>query len=170
MKTRTSIAIIKVILVTLLAAQDKAPRNIAGEHDHSDHAGEAHAGTETIEGPNKGRIITTTEPHVEFFITSDRKILLTFLDSENKAIALEDPTVSAIGGERAAPTRMTFVSNGEDGSLISDVPLPEGKNIPLILQIKTAPDAKNVVEKFGVDLSECPTCVHLEYACTCDHG
>lgn len=170
MKSKTTIAITAALLTPWLFAQDKAPKDDHAGHDHSDHSEEAHAEVETLEGPNKGRIITSTEPHLEFFVTPDRKILLTFLDEKNMPIALEAPVVSAIGGERANPTRMTFVESGEGGALLSDVSLPEGKNIPIILQIKTAPDADNVTEKFNINLTKCPTCVHLEYACVCDHG
>ncbi|MGJ8641854.1 MAG: hypothetical protein ACSHX9_00470 [Luteolibacter sp.] len=159
------------LLTPWLFAQDKAPKDDHADHDHSDHSEETHADVKTLEGPNKGRIITATEPHVEFFVTDDRKILLTFLDDENKPVTLEAPVVSAIGGERTAPTRMTFEPNGEGAAaLISNISLPEGDNIPIILQIKTAPDADNVTERFNINLASCPTCVHLEYACTCDHS
>lgn len=170
MKTKTTIAITVALLTPWLFAQDKAPKDDHADHDHADHSEETHADVKTLEGPNKGRIITATEPHVEFFVTGDRKILLTFLDDENKPVALEAPVVSAIGGERANPTRMTFEASGEGGALLSDIALPEGKNIPIIIQIKTAPDADNVTEKFNINLSKCPTCIHLEYACICNHG
>lgn len=168
MKTKTTIALTADLLA--FAHPAFAEEDAHKDHDHADHSEETHADVKTIEGPNKGRIITATEPHVEFFVTEDRKILLTFLDNDNKPVVLEAPVVSAIGGERAAPTRMTFAASGEGGVLISDVALPEGDDIPIILQIKTAPDADNVTEKFTIDFSGCPTCVHPEYACTCAHG
>ena len=46
----------------------------------------------------------------------------------------------------------------------------EGNNLPVIVQIKSKPDAKTVIEKFTLNLSDCPGCDYLEYACTCDHG
>jgi hypothetical protein len=168
MKTKTTIALTAALLA--FAHPAFAEEDAHKDHDHADHSEETHADVKTIEGPNKGRIITATEPHVEFFVTEDRKILLTFLDNDNKPVVLEAPVISAIGGERSAPTRMTFEASGEAGALLSDVALPEGENIPIILQIKTAPDADNVTERFNINLAECPTCVHLEYACNCAHG
>ena len=170
MKTQTTIALTIALLTPLLYAQNKPPMSDPLEKVQAETPKEVEAKLQTLEGPNKGRIITATDPHLEFFVTADRKILITFLDDKNLPIPLEAPTISAIGGERAAPTRMTFAPNGEGGSFLSDVPLPQGENIPIILQIKTKPDAENVTEKFNVDLSECPTCVHLEYACICGHG
>ncbi|MEP5506476.1 MAG: hypothetical protein ABJZ54_10495 [Luteolibacter sp.] len=170
MKITTVTLTAMALLTPWIFAEDNATEKSHEGHDHADHSEETHADVKTIEGPNKGRIITSTEPHVEFFVTADRKILLTFLDDENRPVAVEAPVVSAIGGERANPTRMTFEASGEGGALLSDVALPEGNDIPIILQIKTAPDADNVTEKFNINLANCPTCAHPEYACTCDHG
>jgi len=38
------------------------------------------------------------------------------------------------------------------------------------VQIKLTPEAKTVVEKFNLNLSECPGCKLKEYACTCEHS
>lgn len=129
------------------------------EHDH-DHA-------EKVAGPNGGRIITSVEPHVEFLVTKDRKIQLTFLDEKNKAKTVAAASLKLTGGKRTAPTRMKFSQNG--ASYISDKALPEGNMIPVVLQIKVDKKAKRVTEKFDVNLSDCPSCDYLEYACTCDH-
>ena len=51
-----------------------------------------------------------------------------------------------------------------------DKPLPAGKEIPIILQVKMTPDSKAVTEKLNVNLANCPTCKHKEYACICEHG
>ena len=42
-------------------------------------------------------------------------------------------------------------------------------DVPLILQVKPAADADNVTERFNVNLADCPTCEHREYACVCEH-
>ncbi len=163
MKTKTTIAAICLTLAPFAFSEEKGHEG----HDHTDHAEATHKDVEQIDGPHKGRILTTTEPHSEIFITDERKILVTFLDKDNKAITPTDQVVSAIGGDRSAPTRMTFAIKGD--SLISDKSLPDGNMIPLILQIKTGVDADNVTERFNVDFSECPTCDHIEYACVCEH-
>jgi hypothetical protein len=137
-------------------------------HDHDDHDHATHDDVATIAGPNGGKVFTSTEPHFEFFVTKKRMIRLTFLDKDNKATApAEGSSASAISGDRSSPTKMTFTKDGD--SLISDKPLPEGKKVPMILQLKSAADADNVTEKLNIDLNSCSTCEQLEYACTCEH-
>ena len=131
-------------------------------------AGTLHAAGKTA-GPNGGRIVAISDgPKYEFLVLPDRKVQLTFLGEGGKPADPADRTASAIGGDRTAPTRLVFTKSGQ--SLVSDKPLPEGKMIPIVLTVKTAPDAKSAVEKFNIDLSDCPTCEHQEYACTCAHG
>ena len=134
-------------------------------HDHGhDHA---HAHGTKKAGPNGGRVLSNVDPHVEFFVMPDRKLKLTFLDADGKAIAVKTQTVTGVGGERSKPTKFTFAKKGD--VLVSDVALPEGNMVPLILQLKVTPDAKTMIEKFTVNMSDCSSCVHKEYACTCDH-
>jgi len=129
---------------------------LAGEAQHADQA-----------GPNGGRVIESIEPHAEFLVRDDRKIQITFLTEELKPTPLGEQVVTAITGDRSNPTRMKF---GQEGDvLLSDVPLPEGNNLPIILQIKPTPDARSVTEKFNLNLSDCPTCDYKEYACICGH-
>jgi hypothetical protein len=71
-------------------------------------------------------------------------------------------------GDRSAPTKLAFTKDGD--KLVSDKVVAEGKSLPVVLQIKVSPDAKSVTEKFNLNMSNCPTCSHLEYACTCDHA
>lgn len=148
------------LTATLLAlACVPALRADKEEKDHKHEHKEA--------GPNGGRVLHSVEPHCEFFVMADRKLQITFLGEDGKAIAPAGQTVSAVGGERSKPTKFAFAKTGN--ALVSDVPLPEGNKLPLVLTIKTAPDAKAVVEKLAVDLSNCPSCEYKEYACTCDH-
>lgn len=161
----------KITNVTLTAMALLTPYLFAEKghegHDHSDHSEGSHDHAKKIAGPNKGRILTSTEPHAEFFVTPERKVKITFVDEDGKVLPINGQTVSAIGGDRAAPTRMVFKKDGN--SLVSDKALPEGKLVPIIIQIKPAPDSDNVTEKFNVDFSDCSSCKHLEYACICDH-
>jgi hypothetical protein len=133
------------------------------EHAKDEHAGHNHAAK--VAGPNGGKVFMSVEPHAEFFVTKDRKVQITFLDHENKVVPAAEQTVRAICGERSAPTRLTFTK--KDGVLISDKPLPAGKNIPTVLQIKAKSGAKPVMERFNLNLNDCPGCDYLEYACTC---
>jgi hypothetical protein len=141
----------------------------ADEHEHKEgDKKEAHEHAKKEAGPNGGRIVTATTPHFEFFVTPENKVKITFLGEDGKATALKDQSVTAVGGDRAKPTKLAFAKDGD--SLVSDKPLPEGKEIPIVLMVKMDKDAKTVTEKFNVNLAECPTCKFKEYACICEHG
>jgi hypothetical protein len=123
---------------------------------------------EKIKAPNGGRIIDAVSPNAEFLITADKKVEVRFLDDAGKVVAPAAQTVTVTMGDRAAPTKLAFTKDGD--KLVSDKVIPEGKELPVVVQIKTTPEAKSVTEKFNLNLAKCPTCEHAEYACTCAHG
>ena len=129
-----------------------------GEHGHV-HKKQA--------GPNGGRLITSVDPHVEFFVTPERFVQLSFVDRDGKVVSVEEQVVSAIGGSRSAPTKVEFVE--KEGRLVSTAALPEMKRMPIILQIKATPDAKKVRETLNLNMGGCSGCDYLEYACICGH-
>jgi hypothetical protein len=126
----------------------------------------AHEGGK-VAGPNGGRIITTVEPRAEFFVLPDRKVQITFLDKAGKPIAPASQTVTVTSGERASPVTLTFTKSGQ--TLVSNVAVPPGDSVPTVVQIKPAPNAATVTERFHVDLSKCGECKLSEYACICGH-
>ena len=132
------------------------------EHDH-DHE---HGGIE--DGPNGGRLLTTVEPHLEFFVTDDRKVQITSVNEEEKAQPIGEQIVKVIGGSRSNPIRLSFAKKGD--VLMSDIAFPEGNDFPVVVQIKNTPDGETVTEKFNLNLVQCPECPNKEYACTCDHA
>lgn len=159
---------IKALAVSAFALSLVSAGNLRAEEnghegdDHAEHADEVKA------GPNGGKIIHEVEPHLEFFVTKDRKVQITALDKNGKGIPITTQSVSVTGGERSNPTRLKF--EGKDGMLISDGTLPEGNDFPVVVMIKPAPDQKSVIEKFNLNMNDCPTCKYAEYACVCDHG
>ncbi len=122
---------------------------------------------QTEGGPNGGRMITQVEPSIEFLVTPERMVELTFINGAGEAVPVGEQTVSLIGGDRSSPTYLKFVA--QDGKLISTGALPEMKNMPVVLQIKTGPDAKIVRDKFNLNMSRCGSCGFQEYACICGH-
>ena len=118
-------------------------------------------------GPNGGRLLTSVSPHVEFLVTADRKIQLTFVDDAGQPIAPAGQSATIISGDRSAPTTLTFSRQGD--VLISNAPLPEGRIVPTIVQLTPAAGAAVVVERFNVNLATCAECQHAEYACICGH-
>lgn len=130
------------------------------DHDHHDHSKQA--------GPNGGRVLSHIEPHLEFFVTKDRKVQLTALSEEIKAVPIAKQVVKITAGDRSNPIRMSFSKSGT--VLISDKAFPPGDDFPVVVQIKNNSGAKTVIEKFTLNMTKCPTCPYAEYACTCDHG
>lgn len=119
-------------------------------------------------GPNGGRLLTGPQPNAEFLVTADRKVKITFVGADGKTVAPADQVVTVTTGERSAPVKLTFVKIGD--ALISEQTLPDGDDLPAVVQIKTPPGPKTTVEKFHINLAVCPGCKLAEYACTCDHA
>lgn len=118
-------------------------------------------------GPTNGRLITSVDPHLEFWVTADRRIELRFVDSANKVVAPGEQEVTVTLGERAKPTKLTFTKEGD--KLVSNGTIPEGNDYPTVVQVRAKAGAKPVNEKFNLNLTKCPTCANSEYNCKCDH-
>ena len=136
-----------------IQAQDK-------DHKHDHDKVEA--------GPNGGRVLNVVEPHLEFFVTKDRKVQITARGEDGKAVPIDKQVVKVIGGDRSNPTRMKFEKKGD--VLVSTIAFPAGNDFPVVVQIKKNKVGKTVMEKFNLNLTQCPTCDFAEYACACDHG
>jgi len=149
----------KLLTTTFLAIALAFSANAADKHDH-EHGGKA--------GPTGGKLITEVEPHAEFYVNKDKKIEIRFVDDNNKVVAPAEQVVTVILGDRSSPTKLSFTKDGN--MLISDKAIPEGNDLPTVVQIKAKPDAKSVTEKFNLNLNDCPTCKNKEYSCTCEHG
>jgi hypothetical protein len=118
-------------------------------------------------GPNGGRLLTNVKPNAEFLVLEDRKVKITFIGADGKAVAPAAQVVTAVTGERSAPVKLTFEKSGN--SLVSNAAIPAGDALPIVVQIKVTPDASAAVSKFNVNTAFCPGCKLAEYACTCDH-
>lgn len=125
-------------------------------------------GHDEIKAPNGGRIVESIEPHFEVFIRDDRTVSITFLNEEGEVLSPSDQEISLIGGDRSNPTRLSFSKSGN--MLVSDGKLPEDNGIPIILNIKSSPDAQTIREKFNLNMFTCPECDLAEYACICGHA
>lgn len=120
-----------------------------------------------IAGPNGGRLLTVIEPHAEFFVTTDRKVQITFVDDQLAVTTPAQQTVIVTAGDRSKPTTLNFTRHGD--VLLSDGQLPDGNNFPTVVQIKVTPDAKTTVARFNLNTITCSGCSYSEYACICDH-
>ncbi|MEO5913908.1 MAG: hypothetical protein ABIS50_06720 [Luteolibacter sp.] len=117
--------------------------------------------------PNGGRIIEAVTPHAEFLVTKDKKVEIRFLEA-GKVIAPADQVVTVTTGDRTNPTKLAFTKDGD--KLVSDKAVPEGENLPVVLQIRAKEGEKALNAKFTLNLATCPECKLAEYACSCEHG
>lgn len=138
-----------------------------GADGHSHGEGGDHSHGPSIEkGPNGGRMVTSVKPHLELLVQEDRKIRLTAVSEADIAIPITTQEANIIGGDRSNPSELDFSKVGK--VLVSDAPLPEGLDVPIVLSIIERPGAKVVVEKIQLNLRDCP-CDGLKYACACPH-
>lgn len=153
----------KGILLSLALLSGSVTLKAGGDHEHD----EAHVHAKKEAGPNGGRIIESTEPHCEFYVTADRMVQISFLDDAGNLV--KPPySVTLIGGSRGHPTRLSFEI--ENDVLVSNQPLPEADIIPVVVQFEDLTSAKKLRERFNVRFDDCPTCEYKEYACICDHS
>jgi hypothetical protein len=157
--------IINSLLLGLLALCAVNSASAGAGHDHGAHAEVAHS--DVVKTPNGGRLVASVDPHLEFYVTPERFVQITFLGHDGEVVPVGEQKVSAIGGDRSAPTKVEFVKQGD--VLLSRHALPDLKSMPMVLQVKATPDAKTIREKFNLNLNDCPTCSFKEYACICGH-
>ncbi len=116
-------------------------------------------------GPHGGKVLCDIEPHVELFVTADRKIQLTFLNHDGEILAPGDPSIAVYCGQRTAPTTMAFEK--VENSFLSDKPLPDGMNIPAVLQVRVTPESEKTTMRLNLNLAICEECDRAEYTCLC---
>jgi hypothetical protein len=157
---------LNALLASAFALFAASSVNAEVKPDHSSHE---HAYTEhaKVKAPNGGRMIESVEPHIEFFVTEDRYVKITFVDHEGAAVPVTAQSAALIGGDRSAPTQLKFEK--VEGQLVSTEALPVMAKMPIMLQIKMSPDAKTVRERFLLNMSDCSSCDYKEYACVCTH-
>ena len=153
----------KSIALNLLTALALTIPAFAAEKDKHDHKHE-----KKTAGPNGGMVITAVEPHLEFFVTKDRKVEITALTEDLKPAKLSGQVIAVTAGDRSKPTKLEFKEDG--GKLVSSNALPEGNDFPVSVSIKADAKAKAIYEKFNLNLEKCPTCKYQEYACICAHS
>ena len=182
MKTLTTIILTSLFSLAFISCSSE--KQAVAEHGSHDHGKGTHThGAESLDhaptadhdsdlpkkqaGPNGGRVVTGVEPRLEFFVTDNGYVQISFLDETGNIIAPTDQQVSLIGGDRSNPTSLSFERSGD--VLVSNATLPLENIIPIILQIYATPGDESIHEKFNLNMSRCPECDYREYACICGH-
>lgn len=156
MKTKLTTTIITALAIPFVfAAEEKH------DHDHEKETAKEHAEHDDHDedhgkkGPNGGHVVESKAGFtLEVTVDKDRKARIVFLDKELKAVALEAQSITGTAGERSAPVKLAF-AKGKDADanvLISDVALPAGAHVAMLLMVKTTADAKATTERFEMHL------------------
>ena len=116
-------------------------------------------------GPRKGRVLEMEAKNAEFFVEKDRTVSIAFYDSAMKAQTPTTEVVAAIAEAPSGKAKLEFEKKGN--LLVSKTPLA-GEHYTIVVQVKTAADAKSKNFRIPLDLSICKGCSNAEYACTCD--
>ena len=117
-------------------------------------------------GPRKGRILEMDKQNAEFFVEKDRTISIAFYDAAGKQQAAADQVITATAEAPKGKAKLEFEKNGD--LLVSKTPLPEGEGYQVVVQAKSAADAKPKNFRIKLQLHNCGGCSNPEYACTCD--
>lgn len=119
-----------------------------------------------IAGPKGGRILTSEAPHVEFFVQSDRTVLVSFYDKDLKPTAAGGQVVTATAEAKTGKLNLSFTA--KDGALVSSAPLPDGDGYRIVVQVRDTAQAKPKNYRIEYHDEVCGECKRAEYACICD--
>ncbi len=119
-----------------------------------------------VSGPKGGRLLDSEPNKSEFFVTSDRKVEVTFYDASLKPVAPGAQTVS-VTAEPSAGKAMLEMEKTATG-FVSKTSLPGGDPYRVVVQTRASADAKPKNFRVDLNLVTCGGCSKAEYACTCD--
>jgi len=91
-----------------------------------------------------------TIPAVELLVIEDRKVQLTLVGEDGKALTPSTEVVTLTTGDRGAPTTLTFTSAGN--TLVSNTALPEGDDLAVVVELKKTPDAVSRYSRLKLNL------------------
>lgn len=152
------------LLLTSIALSLTVP--VTGADDKKPAAADPRKSSKVEAGPRKGRILAVGEPKAEFYVEADKTVSIKFYDKANQVVAPAAQTVTATVDAKGTKSKLEFEKKGD--ALVSKTKIPDGENNPVVVQIKTAADAKPQNFRFKLDLSTCAECSNPEYACTCE--
>lgn len=125
----------------------------------------AHA-EKIIPGPKGGRLLENESPRAEFFVEKDKTVTITFYDKDLKPVSPGEQVVTAIAETKSGKTKIEFEKKGD--ALVSKVPLPEGNDYNVVVQLRSKADAKPQNFRIKYNMTACGKCKRPEYACICD--
>ena len=125
----------------------------------------AHAG-KLEPGPNGGKLIGTAPDQAELLISPEGIVTITFLDAEKKAAAPGARTATLFAQLESGRKEIELEKKAD--AFVSKEPLPKPEGYLLVVQTRSAPDAKPNNTRVKYEMHVCGGCNHSEYACTCE--
>lgn len=128
----------------------------------------AAAAEKSVAGPKGGRLLATAPHAVEFFVTKDRKVEVTFYDAHQKVVAPGERVVTVTAEPKSGRTPVALVPS--ETGFVSTAPLPApGEVYRVVVQIRDSATARPQNYRLDLNLGQCGECKYAEYACACAH-
>lgn len=124
------------------------------------------AAAEVIGGPQGGRLLPSSPQPIEFHVTSDQHVELTFYTADLQPSPAGEAQVTLIAEPVTGRTTVALESTAH--GFRSTAPLPPGAPYRLVVQVRAAPGERPQNFRLDLDLHTCGECQRAEYACTCE--
>lgn len=127
----------------------------------------AHAAEKVVAGPKGGRLLETPGVKTEFFVTPERKVEINFYDAALAPVAPGAQTVSVTAEPKSGRTKVELEK--ADHGYVSRSVLPDATEpYRVVVQVRSAPEAKPQNFRIDLNLATCGECKLPEYACICE--
>lgn len=117
-------------------------------------------------GPNGGKLLGVAPDQAELLISPEGMATITFLDAEKKPTAPGDRTVALFAQLESGRKAIELERKGD--VFVSKEPLPKPEGYTLVVQTRSAPDAKPINTRVKYEMHVCSGCKYSEYACICE--
>lgn len=119
-----------------------------------------------VAGPKGGRLLESEPNKAEFFVTSDRKVEITFYDAALKPVDPGTQVVSVTAEPASGKAKLDLEKTAT--GFVSKAALPAGEPYRVVVQTRASADAKPKNFRVDLNLANCGGCSKAEYACTCE--
>lgn len=117
-------------------------------------------------GPNGGRLVGAAPDQAELLISPEGIATITFLDAEKKPAAPGVRTAVLFAQLESGRKEIELERKGD--VFVSKEALPKPEGYLLVVQTRSAPDAKPTNTRAKYEMHVCGGCKLSEYACTCE--
>ena len=119
-----------------------------------------------VAGPKGGRLLEAEPNRAEFYVTTDRKVEITFYDAALKPVAPQGQVVSVTAEPSSGKAKLEMEKT--DTGFVSRTPLPAGEPYRVVVQTRATAEAKPKNFRVDLNLAMCAECEKAEYACICE--